>query len=89
MELIKIHMASGYKALFGLNCNLYLEVLGRRFSVQVQKSVGSCAYCGSLWVNPSSQQRGLPAVHLILSVAGQLQMPVVLIHVPKAKIIGL
>lgn len=42
-----------------------------------------CSDHGSLRVDASTQERSLPAVHILLSLAGQLQLPVVLIHVPE------
>lgn len=44
--------------------------------------MGMHTHSSLFWVDSSTQQRGLPAVHLLLRVTGQLQMPVVLIHVP-------
>lgn len=42
------------------------------------------SYCCFLRIDSSAQQRSLPGVRLLLRVAGELQMPVVLIDVPKA-----
>lgn len=35
-----------------------------------------------LWVNTSSEERGLPAVNILLSVTRQLDLTQVFIHVP-------
>lgn len=41
------------------------------------------AHSGFVWVHPCTQERRLPAVHLLLGVASQLQRAVVFVHVPK------
>lgn len=38
-----------------------------------------------LRVDPGSEERGLPAVHILLGVTGQLDLPKVLVDVPAAR----
>ena len=43
---------------------------------------GIYSYTGTLWVDAGTQERGLPAVQILLDLTGQLKLPVVLIHIP-------
>lgn len=47
------------------------------------KVVQSADRCGLFGVDSSTQQRGFPAVHIILGVTGQLQGAIVLVDIPK------
>ena len=38
---------------------------------------------GLLRIDPSTQERRFPAVHIILRVTGQLQGAIILVHVPE------
>lgn len=38
-----------------------------------------------LGVDPGSEERGLPAVHILLGVTGQLNLPKVLVDIPTAR----
>lgn len=37
---------------------------------------------GLLRIDPRTQERRLPAVHVVLRVAGQLQGAIILVHIP-------
>lgn len=42
-------------------------------------------YPNTLWVDSCTKEGSLPAVHLLLGLTGQLQLPVVLVNIPDRK----
>lgn len=43
---------------------------------------------GLLRIDPRTQERRLPAVHVVLRVAGQLQGAIILVHIPAGEDAG-
>jgi len=42
-------------------------------------------YPNALWVDSCTKEGSLPAIHLLLGLTGQLQLPVVLVNIPERK----
>lgn len=42
-------------------------------------------YPNTLWVDSCTKEGSLPAIHLLLGLTGQLQLPVVLVNIPERK----
>lgn len=43
-------------------------------------------YPNTLWVDSCTKEGSLPAIHLLLGLTGQLQLPVVLVNIPDRRI---